>query len=27
MSHIAVSEVSDEGVTWLETVTDRQYPK
>lgn len=27
MSHIAVSEVSDEGVTWLEPVTDRQYPK
>lgn len=27
MSHIAVSEVSDKGVTWLEPVTDRQYPK
>ena len=25
MSHIVVSEVSDEGVTWLEPVTDTQY--
>lgn len=27
MSHIAVSEASSEGVTWLEPVTDREYPK
>lgn len=27
MSHIAVSEVSAEGVTWLEPVDDMQYPK
>lgn len=27
MTHIAVSEVSDEGVTWLEAVDAAQYPK
>lgn len=27
MSHIAISEPSPEGVTWLEPVSDDQYPK
>lgn len=27
MSHIAISEPSPEGVTWLEPVSDEQYPR
>lgn len=27
MTHIAVSEISEQGVTWLEPVDDTQYPK